>query len=67
MTKTRRAIRLPAVEAKTGMKRSQILDAVKRGAFPSPFNVMPGGRAIAWDKGEIDEHLEKQMALREGT
>jgi predicted DNA-binding transcriptional regulator AlpA len=65
MTKTtRRAIRLREVEAKTGMRRSQILDCVKRGLFPKPFNVMPQGRAIAWDEGEIDHHLEGQMALR---
>ncbi len=65
MAKNRRAMRLPAVEAKTGMKKSQIIDAVKKGNFPAPFNVLPGGRAIAWDEGEIDEHLERQMAARE--
>jgi predicted DNA-binding transcriptional regulator AlpA len=48
MTKPRRALRLPAVEQKTGMKKSQILDAVSKGHFPKPFNVLPGGRAIAW-------------------
>jgi prophage regulatory protein len=64
MTKPRRAIRLPAVEQKTGMKKSQIFDAVKKGIFPKPFNVLPGGRAVAWDEGEVDQHLEKQMAAR---
>ena len=65
MTKPRRALRLPAVEQKTGMKKSQILDAVAKGHFPKPFNVLPGGRAIAWDEDELDEHLERQMAARE--
>jgi prophage regulatory protein len=65
MTKPRRALRLPEVERKCGMKRSQIFDSVKKGIFPAPFNVLPGGRAIAWDEAEIDEHLEKQMAMRE--
>jgi len=63
--KTRRALRLPEVKRKTGMGHSQLFDAVKRGIFPKPFNVLPGGRAIAWDEAEIDEHLEKQMAMRE--
>jgi prophage regulatory protein len=65
MTKTRRALRMPEVERKTGMKRSQIFDAVKKRIFPAPFNVLPGGRAIAWDENEIDAHLERQMAMRE--
>jgi predicted DNA-binding transcriptional regulator AlpA len=61
----RRALRLLAVEQKTGLRRSQILDAVERGIFPKPFTVLPGGRAIAWDEREIDAHLEKQMADRD--
>lgn len=61
---TKRALRLPAVEAKTGMKRTQILEAVKQGIFPKPFHAIPGGRAIVWDEGEIDHHLEDQMAKR---
>ena len=61
---TIRALRMPAVEAKTGMKKTQILEAVDRGDFPAPFKVLPGGRAIAWDEDEIDEHLARQMAAR---
>jgi Prophage CP4-57 regulatory protein (AlpA) len=38
--KTRRALRLPAVMAKTGMRRTQIFDAVQRGVFPAPFKVL---------------------------
>jgi prophage regulatory protein len=60
----KRSLRLPAVEAKTGLKRTQILEAVKQGNFPKPFHVIPGGRAIVWDEDEIDQHLEDQMAKR---
>jgi prophage regulatory protein len=60
----RRALRLPQVLAKVGMRKTQLFDAVKAGVFPKPFNVLPGGRAIAWDESEIDEHLERQMAAR---
>lgn len=63
--KTRHALRLPAVMAKTGMRKTQLLEAVKEGAFPKSFNILPGGRAVAWDEAEIDEHLERQMAARE--
>jgi predicted DNA-binding transcriptional regulator AlpA len=61
---TRRSLRLPEVEKKTGLKKTQILDAVEKGTFPSPFKILPEGRAIGWDEGEIDEHLAHQMAKR---
>jgi prophage regulatory protein len=61
---TRRSLRLPEVEKKTGLKKTQILDAVEKGTFPSPFKILPEGRAIGWDEGEIDEHLARQMAKR---
>jgi prophage regulatory protein len=63
-TKPRRALRLPLVAAKTGMKKTQIFEAVTRGSFPAPFKILPGGRAVGWDEAEIDAHLERQMAAR---
>jgi prophage regulatory protein len=67
MSQTRRGLRLPQVEAKTGLKKTQIFDAVQRGIFPKPFRILPGGRAVAWDEREIDEHLDRQMAERESA
>jgi predicted DNA-binding transcriptional regulator AlpA len=61
----RRALRLPEVMVKTGLRKTQIFDSVRRGIFPKPFNVLPGGRAVAWDEAEIDAHLERQMAERD--
>lgn len=63
--KPRRALRLPLVIERTGMRKTQIYDAVKRGIFPKPFDVLPGGNAVAWDEAEIDEHLERQIAARD--
>jgi predicted DNA-binding transcriptional regulator AlpA len=59
---SRHSLRLPAVVAKTGLKKTQILEAVDKGIFPKPFRLIPGGRAMAWDEDEIDEHLAQQMA-----
>ena len=59
---TRRSLRLPEVEKKTGLKKTQILEAVDKGNFPKPFRIIPGGRALGWDEAEIDQHLENQMA-----
>jgi prophage regulatory protein len=60
----RRALRLPEVKQKTGLGKTQIFQAVAEGKLPSPFKILPGGRAIAWDEGEINAHLARQMAER---
>ena len=52
-------------EKKTGLKKTQILDAVEKGTFPSPFKILPEGRAIGWDEGEIDEQVERDMETGE--
>ena len=65
--KTRRGLRLPQVIEKTGLQKTQIFEAVRRGIFPKPFHVLPGGRAVAWDESEVDAHLDRQMAERESV
>jgi prophage regulatory protein len=44
-------LRLKQVKAVTGMSRSWIYDAVRRGAFPAPFAL--GARAVAWDSAAV--------------
>ena len=65
MSSTKRGLRLPEVMQKTGLKRSQILDAAKAGKFPQPYVILPGGRALAWDEAEVDQHMANQMAARD--
>ena len=64
-TNHRRALRMKQLTDKTGLRKSQLLEAVKLGLFPRPFHILPGGRAVAWDEAEVDQHLERQMAERE--
>ena len=40
-------LRLKQVKAVTGMSRSWIYDAVRRGKFPAPITL--SARAVAWD------------------
>jgi predicted DNA-binding transcriptional regulator AlpA len=61
----RRALRMKQLTDKTGLRKSQLLEAVRLGLFPRPFHILPGGRAVAWDEAEVDQHLERQMAERE--
>ncbi len=40
-------LRLKQVKAVTGMSRSWIYEAIRRGDFPAPIAI--GARAVAWD------------------
>jgi prophage regulatory protein len=62
--RARRALRLLEVLDRTGLKKTALFDAVKRGIFPKPFVLLPGGRAVAWDEEEVDDFLCERMAQR---
>lgn len=49
-------LRLPQVKTRTGLSRSSIYAAVKRGEFPA--SVALGARAIGWRASEIDQWIE---------
>jgi predicted DNA-binding transcriptional regulator AlpA len=53
------------VLAITGLKQSQLLDAVARGTFPKPVKILEGGRANAWLSTEIIAHIEARIAARD--
>lgn len=44
--------RLPTVEAKTGLSKSEIYRRIKAGSFPAPLAL--GVRARAWTSASID-------------
>jgi prophage regulatory protein len=44
-------LRLKQVKASTGMSRSWIYDAIRRGAFPTP--TLLGARAVGWDSRAV--------------
>lgn len=44
-------LRLKQVKAVTGMSRSWIYDAIRRGDFPAPIAL--GARAVAWPSSSI--------------
>jgi predicted DNA-binding transcriptional regulator AlpA len=57
--------RLSKVLAVTGLKQSQILDAVSRGVFPRPLKILSDGRANAWVSTEIIDFIEGRIAARD--
>jgi prophage regulatory protein len=45
-------LRLPSVEAKTGLSKSEIYRRIKLGTFPQPIKL--GARAVAWPMAALD-------------
>ena len=58
-----RLIRLPAVEAACGLKRSEIYGRIGEKRFPRPVPL--GGRAVAWVEAEISEWNDARVAERD--
>lgn len=52
-------LRLPAVQARTGLSRSAIYQRISEGSFPKPISL--GGRAVGWIEGEISDWLNHQV------
>jgi prophage regulatory protein len=59
----RRVLRLPAVEEKTGLKKSQIYDDMREGRFPQ--GVALGPRAVGWIEDEVDAWIEARIKARD--
>jgi len=55
-------LRLKQVKAVTGMSRSWIYEAIRRGEFPAPIPL--GVRAVAWDSADIAAWQATRIAGR---
>jgi|TARA_B110000008_G_C16678475_1_gene447712 prophage regulatory protein len=55
---TGKLLRLEAVIALIGMKRSWILQKTKDGKFPKPLRLSP--RAVAWRQSDVLEWIDAQ-------
>jgi prophage regulatory protein len=60
-----RVLRLPAVEAKTGLKSSEIYDRMAEGKFPRPVPL--GIKAKGWVEAELDAWIAKLIAERDAA
>ena len=55
-------LRIKQVKAATGMSRSWIYEAIRRGEFPAPIQL--GIRAVAWDSAAIANWQAARMLQR---
>ncbi len=52
-------LRLPAVQARTGLSRSTIYLRISRGQFPKQVSL--GERAVGWLESEIDSWVDARI------
>lgn len=57
---SKRLLRLPQVEAATGLKKSEIYKRIKASAFPEPIKL--GLRASAWVESEVEAWIAATIA-----
>jgi len=60
-----RILRLPAVEAAIGCKKSFIYAAIQRGEFPRPVSL--SSKAKGWLASEVQSWIMNRAALRDGS
>lgn len=53
--------RLPAVEAKTGIKKTKIYKLMREGKFPPCIKL--GGRAVGWLETDLDTWIQNQIQI----
>ena len=59
-----RFLRLPEVQARTGLSRSAIYIRIAQGRFPRPVSL--GARAVGWIEAEIEEWMRERIARSRG-
>ena len=60
-----RVLRLPQVEAKTGLKHTAIYQKIGEGSFPRPIPL--GTKARGFVESEVDDWIKAQIAKRDGV
>ena len=60
-----RVLRLPRVQARTGLARSTIYVRVADGSFPQPIRL--GARAVGWIESEVDAWIRERIAASRGN
>jgi len=66
---THTILRLPAVQARTGLSRSSIYLRISQNAFPRPVSLGggPRARAVGWIEAEINEWLTNRVESSRAT
>ena len=58
-------LRRPAVQDRTGLKRSALYDHMAAGTFPRPVSLGP--QAVGWPEHEVDAWIRGRIAKRDNS
>jgi prophage regulatory protein len=62
-----RVYRLAELPKFVGLRRTQIAEMIKAGAFPKPIPLSDGGRAVAWLEADLIAWQHGRIAARNAT
>ena len=62
-----RILRMKDLPPKIGFQPSTIYEMISKGKFPTPFKLVPGGRAAGWFETTIDEWLISQAESNQNS
>lgn len=60
IAKPGKLLRLPAVEERTGFKKSSVYAGVKAGTFPAPVRL--SARAVGWREEDLDKWVSERVS-----
>jgi len=52
-----RIVRNAQVRAKLDVSEAKLFDMIAKGVFPTPFQIVPGGRAVGWLESDVDDWI----------
>ena len=66
-TGTTRVLRMKDLPPKVGFQPSTLYELIANGKFPSPFKLIPGGRAAGWLESTIDAWVLERSTAAAGV
>ena len=66
-TQSTQVLRMKDLSPKVGFAPSTIYELIAKNKFPSPFKIIPGGRAAGWLESTIDAWLRERAASKTGA
>jgi len=65
LDRNRKLLRIRNVIAVTGISKSYIYDLCKKGLFPKPIELVPGGTSVAWVQSEVQDWIDTRIKARD--
>ena len=62
-------LRHAEVKKRLKVSSAKLFDMVAKGQFPTPFKIVPGGRAVGWLESDVDQWVldRKATLTQEGA